>query len=175
MILMSARRDKLESGIDEQGKRPGRIWRYVPLVIWMTVIFFASTSEFSGANTSRIIRPVLLWLFPDIGEEKIRTVHFIVRKIAHFSEYAVFALLAARAFANASHEFLRRNFFYLTFFLIFIYSLTDEFHQSFVPTRVGTIYDSLIDTAGGLTALVLYTLWRRKKSPAKEQRSKGRT
>ena len=92
--------------------------------------------------------------------------------MAHFSEYAVFALLAARAFANSSHEFLRRNFFYITFLLIFLYSLSDEYHQSFVASRVGTIYDSFIDTAGGLTALIIYTLWRRRKSPAKAQRRK---
>lgn len=167
---MVAESEKPGAGIDGRGKR--RLWRYAPLLIWMGVIFFASTNEFSGANTSRIIRPLLLWLFPEISEERIRFVHFIVRKVAHFSEYAVFAFLAARAFANSSHEFLRRGFFYITFALIFLYSLTDEFHQSFVPSRVGTIYDSLIDTAGGLTALILYTLWRRRKSRAPARRRK---
>ncbi len=168
---MSTNRENLRDVINEPQKRGGRVRRYAPLVIWMGVIFFASTGEFSGANTSRIVRPLLLWLFPEISEEKIGLVHFIVRKVAHFSEYAVFALLAARAFANSSHEFLRRNFFYVTFLLIFLYSLSDEFHQSFVASRVGTIYDSLIDTAGGLTALILYTVWKRK-SRAKAQRRK---
>ena len=167
---MIARDENLRAGINEPQKRLGRVRRYAPLVIWMGVIFFASTGEFSGANTSRIVRPLLLWLFPHISEEKIGLVHFIVRKAAHFSEYAVFALLAARAFASSSHEFLRRNFFYITFLLIFLYSLSDEYHQSFVPSRVGTIYDSLIDTAGGLTALILYTLWRRRKSGRSEVR-----
>ncbi|MBV9960534.1 MAG: VanZ family protein [Acidobacteria bacterium] len=156
---MVAESEKLGAGFDGRGKR--RLWRYAPLLLWMCVIFFASTGEFSGANTSRIIRPLLLWLWPDISEERIRFVHFIVRKVAHFSEYAVFAFLAARAFASSSIAFLRRGFFVLTFLLIFLYSLSDEFHQSFVPSRVGTIYDSLIDTAGGLTALIVYAIWRK--------------
>jgi VanZ family protein len=169
---MSAQSENSRAELNKPQKRGGRIRRYAPLVVWMCVIFFASTSEFSGAQTSRIIRPLLIWLFPNISEERISLVHFIVRKVAHFSEYAVFALLAARAFATSSHQILRRGFFYFTLALIFLYSLSDEFHQSFVPSRVGTIYDSLIDTAGGLTALILYTIWKLRKSRAKAQRRK---
>jgi VanZ family protein len=39
--------------------------------------------------------------------------------------------------------------------LVVVYALIDEYHQSFVPSRTGTIYDSLIDMAGGLTALLV--------------------
>lgn len=166
---MIARSENFESEFDEQGKPRRRFWRYAPLVAWMCLIFFASTNEFSGAQTSRIIRPLLLWLFPNISEERIGLVHFIVRKAAHFSEYAVFALLAARAFATSSQQILRRGFFYFALALIFLYSLSDEFHQSFVPSRTGTIYDSLIDTAGGLTALVIYTIWRRRRARMKAE------
>src|SRR5918998_5437278 len=90
---------------DFTGQQPGwrsRLWRYGPLLAWMVFIFLASTGGFSGSNTSRIIRPLLLWLFPTISEEQISQVHFITRKIAHFAEYAVLALLAARAFSSSS-------------------------------------------------------------------------
>ena len=49
----------------------------------------------SSPNTSRIIRPLLLWLFPDISEASLAYLHILVRKAAHFTEYAVLALLAA--------------------------------------------------------------------------------
>jgi len=42
------------------------------------------------------------------------------------------------------------------------FALADEYHQSFVPTRTGSFYDSLIDIAGGLTALLVI---RRRKGP----------
>jgi VanZ family protein len=39
--------------------------------------------------------------------------------------------------------------------LVVIYALLDEFHQSFVPSRTASIYDSAIDVAGGLTVLLI--------------------
>lgn len=131
-----------------------RIWRYAPLILWMVLISLASTSEFSAANTSRFVRPLLIWLFPDISPERIREVHFLVRKAAHLTEYAILAWLAARAFIASSHEFLRKRWFLIALLLIMIHALMDEYHQSFVPLRTGSIWDSIIDIAGGLLALV---------------------
>src|ERR1044072_5916983 len=74
------------------------LWRYGPVIAWVCFIFFASTASFSASNTSRIIRRLLFWLSPAISEASINQVHFLVRKAAHFTEYAVLALLAARAF-----------------------------------------------------------------------------
>ncbi len=151
---------------------PSRFWRYAPLVAWMLVISFASTGEFSAANTSRFIRPLLRWLFPEITEAQLRLTHFYVRKSAHFLEYAVFAFLAARAFATSSRDVLCRKYFAIALSLVVIYALLDEGFQSLNGSRTGSIYDSAIDTAGGLTALVLYALWRRRKN-AKNQSSEG--
>ncbi|HEX8888062.1 MAG TPA: VanZ family protein [Pyrinomonadaceae bacterium] len=139
-----------------------RAWRYGPLLLWLAFIFFASTGEFSADNTSRIIRPLLLWLFPRISEERLSFAHFLIRKAAHFTEYAVLAFFAARAFSTSSKDQLRRRWFFISLALVIIYALTDEYHQSFVPGRTSSIYDSLIDTSGGLTMLLLYMLWRKK-------------
>lgn len=161
---MIARSENLKGVRSTRGKRPGRFWRYGPLIAWMIVIFLASRGELSDVNTSRIVRPLLLWLFPAISEEQISIAHYLVRKAAHFFEYAIFALLAARAFITSSHAAVRRGFFYLSFLLVVIYSFSDEFHQSFVSSRTGSIYDSLVDIAGGLVALLLmYALWRRRR------------
>jgi VanZ family protein len=128
----------------------------------MGFIFFASTGAFAGENTSRIIRPLLLWLFPEISEEKIALVHFVTRKLAHFLEYALLALLAARAFSTSSQQFLRRRWFLISLLLVVLYSLSDEYHQSFVQGRGASIYDSFIDMSGGLAALLLFIFWRRR-------------
>jgi VanZ family protein len=144
-----------------------RLWRYGPLLVWMAFISFASTGEFSGENTSRIIRPLLLWLFPQISPEKIATVHYAIRKTAHFTEYAIFAFLAARALASSSRAALRHGWFFISLLLVIFYALFDEYHQSFVPSRGASIYDSLIDMSGGLTMLLLYALWRKRKATVK--------
>lgn len=142
-----------------------RLRRYGPLIAWLAFIFFASTGAFAGENTSRMIRPLLLWLFPEISEENIALAHFVMRKTAHFLEYVLLALLAARAFSSSSHKFLQRRWFLISLLLVVFYSLSDEYHQSFVQGRGASIYDSFIDMSGGLAALLLYAFWyRRKKS-----------
>ena len=139
-----------------------RFWRYAPLALWMFVISFASTSEFSAINTSRIIGPLLLWLFPHLSAERIETIHFLTRKAAHLTEYAVLGLLAARAFFASSHNSLRRTWFLLGFLLILVYGLLDEYHQSFVPSRTASLYDSAIDVIGGLLGLLLFAYFHRR-------------
>ena len=140
-----------------------RLWRYGPLAAWLGFIFFASTGALSAPNTSRIIGPLLRWLFPGITEAQLLTAHFLTRKLAHFTEYAVLALLAARAFIPSTKELLRRRWLLSALLLVAAYALLDEYHQTFVPTRTGSLRDSMIDTAGGATALALLALWRRRK------------
>ena len=144
-------------------KTTERVNRYLPLVVWIIVISIASTSEFSGANTSRIIRPLVLWLFPETSEATLQTIHFVVRKLAHFTEYAVLGFLAARAFSTSSVRSLKRRWFLIALFLIVMYALLDEYHQSFVPSRTASIYDSMIDSIGGVAGLLIYA--RRRKEP----------
>ena len=137
-----------------------RAWRYGPVVLWVGLIFFASTGNMSASNTSRIIRPLLLWLFPGITDASLLQAHFFVRKAAHFTEYAVLALLAARALLTSSDERLRRRWPVAAFALVAACALLDEYHQSFLPSRTGTIYDSFIDMSGGAAALALLSVWR---------------
>lgn len=160
----------MESVADIQPRaRRERFWRYAPLIVWMLLIFLASTGELSAPNTSRILRPLLLWLFPGISEATLTSIHFMVRKAAHFTEYAILAIFAARAFVTSSHERLRRAWFFITLLLIILYSLSDEYHQSFVASRTGSVYDSLIDIAGGLTALTIYGLWRQRRAKVRDK------
>jgi VanZ family protein len=152
-----------------------RVWRYGPLLLWLAFISFASTREFSAANTSQIVRPVLLWLFPHISEAQLATVHFLTRKAAHFSEYAVLALLARRAFITSTQSFIQRYWFQLGLLLVVIYALLDEFHQSFVPSRTASIYDSAIDIAGGLTILLICKWFRTNRQDAKAAKFENQT
>jgi VanZ family protein len=80
--------------------------RYLPLVIWLAFISYASSDSFNAGNTSRIIGPLVLWLFPNTSPETMATIHFITRKLAHFSEYAILGFLAARAFRMRERWFL---------------------------------------------------------------------
>jgi VanZ family protein len=128
----------------------------------MALISLASSNEFSAGNTSRIVRPLLLWLFPNITEESLTLTHFLVRKAAHITEYAVLGWLSARAFAGSGHEFLRQRWFIAGLTLVVLHALLDEYHQSFVPSRTGSLYDSGIDIVGGLVGLVGFAYFSRR-------------
>lgn len=138
--------------------------RYLPLVVWLVFISVASSDSFSANNTSRIIGPVVLWLFPNTTPETLAVVHFIVRKIAHFTEYAILAYLAARAFRTSPRPALANRWFLAAFALVIVYALLDEYHQTFVPSRTASIYDSFIDMTGGLVTLLVLRLRRRSRS-----------
>lgn len=133
-----------------------RFWRYAPLGAWMAVVFFASTDALSASHSGLVIKQLLLWLFPHISEQEIAAIHFLIRKAGHFTEYAILALLAARAFSGSGHEQLRRRWFAVALSLILLYAFSDEFHQSFVSSRTASVYDSFIDISAGLIALILY-------------------
>ena len=129
--------------------------RYLPLIAWLAFISFASSGSFSAGNTSRIIGPLILWLFPKTSPETLTVIHFTTRKVAHFTEYAILGFLATRAFRTSPRPAIRQRWFLICVTLVVVYALIDEFHQSFVPSRTGSIFDSFIDMAGGLTALLI--------------------
>ena len=142
-----------------------RIW--LPVLIWAALIFYASTDLMSAPHTSRIICPLLRWLVPGIADETVGQVQFIVRKSGHMSEFAVLALLLwrARCWQRMSHaptwNWPEARWVWLATTL---YAASDEFHQSFVPSRDAAVLDVAIDAIGaalGLTGLWLIGRWRK--------------
>lgn len=134
----------------------------------MGVIFWASADSGSGRRGSRIFGPLLRWLMPGASGERIDEVLFLIRKVAHVTEYAILAWLAWRLFlavqrTQASSRPLRAAVF--AWGVSVLYAVTDEWHQTFVPTRVGTPWDVLIDAAGAAFGLALAGLWWRWRRP----------
>jgi VanZ family protein len=131
-----------------------RVSRYGPLAAWAILIFIGSGNMLSAAHTS-VLLSIVKWLVPSASKEFLSMVHFLIRKAGHLTEYAVLATLGARAFRHSWHQVLRRNWFWLALILVIVYALSDEFHQSFVPSRTASINDCLIDTAGAFIALMI--------------------
>ena len=140
-----------------------RIFRYGPLVVWALLIFIGSSDLLAASHTGAFLTRPLHWLLPHASEATLAIIHFILRKLGHFTEYAILALFAARAFRSSQKQIFRSRWFWISLLLVIVYSLTDEYHQSFVPSRTASIYDSLIDSFGGLVALTFVRLWRGKK------------
>ena len=136
------------------GNSRNRLGRYGPLIVWAVLIFVGSSSILSGSNTSTFLVQPMHWLFPAASDSTLQLIHLLIRKAGHLTEYAILAWLAARAFRTSSNEFLHRSWFLAALILVALYSLSDEFHQSFVSSRGASLHDCAIDTAGGLAILI---------------------
>ena len=110
------------------------------------------------SNTSRFIGPLLHFLFPMLNEAQITATHAVIRKCAHFVFYATLGWLAARAFWRllGANKFAVWCFAALA--LVVAIASLDEFNQSFNAARTSSIYDVLLDTSGGLFAILVWLL-----------------
>ena len=134
--------------------------RYAPLILWTGIIFYLSSDMGSSEHTSRIIGPVLRFLFPDAAPETIAEFHGYIRKLAHLSEYALLALIAARAAFSSPLSVVRNWWFLWALIYASLIAAADEFGQSFNPNRTGTPYDSLLDIVGACFGIVAFTVLR---------------
>jgi VanZ family protein len=135
-----------------------RVITWLPAIAWAALISWASTDMFSASHTSRYIVPALHWLFPSASAETLAQLHFLIRKIAHFTEYFVFSILLLRALRGGNRGWQIR-WAIIALAIAAGYSALDEFHQSFVPSRTASPWDSLLDTTGAATAQVVLWLW----------------
>ena len=113
------------------------IWtlRYLPVLLWMVLTFWLSSSpDIQGASGWIDLRPPL-------------------DKVAHAVSFGVLALFFYLATGRAL----------LSVLLASLYGVTDEFHQSLVPGRDADLLDWVADTLGAafaVSAVLLLTRWR---------------
>jgi VanZ family protein len=146
----------------------------LPVLVWLGVIFLGSTDLMSAEHTSRFIVPFLHWLKPDMSPETIASVHFIVRKCAHVSEYAILALLLLRAAIFMTN--LKRSLatLYVSVWVgCFLVAATDEFHQAFVASRGASATDVMTDSAGAILGLVIGAVFARRLSTKVKKKTTG--
>jgi len=159
----------------ERGRAPAggahRSWaRWLPVVVWAGFISWFSGDAFSARSTHNYIDPVLRLLFGDLSPEGFRLAHAVVRKSAHFVEYAVLALLLVRAMAvpraPVAGAVVLRTIVYCA-----LYAGADELHQYFVPSRGGSALDIALDTLGATAGALAAATWHRRPAPSGRSRA----
>jgi VanZ family protein len=129
---------------------------WLPLVIWLGVMFVGSTNLMSSENTSRYIVPSLLWLNPEISPDTMWIIHVVVRKCAHVTEYAILAFLMWRALRSFPALRTKATMCFGAVLLgCAFFDTSDEFHQTFVKSRTPSVHDVLLDVAGALVGLLI--------------------
>jgi len=125
----------------------------------MGVIFFLSHQNGQdSSHTSGILLELLNLIGIGPGSSVQGALSYIVRKAGHFSEYFILAILFLR-YRKEREPSWKSDSYALLF--VFLYACSDEFHQSFIPGRGPAFFDVMIDTAGGLTGIVLYE-WKQR-------------
>ena len=144
-------------------------------VMVMIYCFSAQTGAESGAMSGRITTWVLNLIVPGFGDfspekqEAVRsTVSFVVRKLAHFSEYALLGFSLMLHIAQIEKKIAVRLPWLWSWAAGTLYAASDEFHQGFVAGRGPSLRDVMIDSSGVIagTLLLLWIIRRRTKKKA---------
>lgn len=133
---------------------------WLAVAVWMTMIFLlsAQTDNQSGNLSGGIVRWLVALVyrgFEDFSQERqmqiLEVWHLLIRKGAHFTEYAVLGMLLTNALRPC-----RTLCWYLPVVISTAYALTDEIHQYFVPGRACRLLDVGIDTAGAVFGVTVF-------------------
>jgi VanZ family protein len=131
----------------------------VPVIFWMCLIFWMSTETFSAQNTLSVVETILYFLISKISSQELTLIHALIRKSAHVIEYFILGLLLFRAFRGSSIGSWNWRWTLFAVIVVVLWAASDEFHQSFVPSRTASVVDVAIDTAGGVLAQFVSILW----------------
>ena len=144
----------VDPNLDSLSKRRKRRWRFsLLLCLWIALIFgtsctvirpqefFNLVARFSGAGEESMQRFAVFWGLS----------WFAIVKGWHFAEFVILTLLTVAAW-----KWWRGNITAWSIvgamLLCIAFAASDEWHQSFIPDRFGTIQDVVIDSLGVLTA-----------------------
>lgn len=165
-----------------KNKYSGRLYFLISLVfllLWLYLIYgmSAKSGEESAGLSYKIAE--FAYRFPAFSYcFKFDTLHLLIRKGAHFTEYGILALLVIN-FLNACSvlrtganiirvhkniSIINKYFIIVTVIFCCIYASLDEYHQGFVDGREPSVRDVCIDISGACVFLIVFAfahkMWR---------------
>jgi VanZ family protein len=139
-----------------------RYW--LPLLAWTAMIYMASTDVFSAQHTGSVLQTIIAAIIGHpLAPEKFDPLHFVIRKLAHLTEYAILGALAFRA-VRAEERGWSARWATIAIVIALLIAANDEFHQSLVPSRTSSPVDVAIDTVGAPIAQGIIR-WRVRRQP----------
>ncbi|GIN13584.1 hypothetical protein J26TS2_34510 [Shouchella clausii] len=144
------------------------ILSWTATILWMATIFLLSHQP--ATDSSQLSLGVLDFLLQSLSaiapqiEMHADVLHTVVRKCAHFGAYFILGILMLNGLRQVGSK--GAGAAVLALCICFLYAVTDEIHQLFIPGRSGQFTDVLIDTAGaaagiGIFSLILHFFWKK--------------
>ncbi|GAA0176788.1 VanZ family protein [Clostridium sediminicola] len=136
-------------------------FNWLMVILWMALIF---TFSHQPGNISDKNSKLVIYLFDMLGLDLNGLLgevsNFIVRKLAHFTEYFILYMFLIRAM---NYKNFKIENIFIAVIYVFLYAASDEIHQAFVPNRGPAIRDVIIDTSGAIFAMIIYYLKTKHK------------
>lgn len=132
-----------------------RIVSWIFLLGWMVLIFYMSNQPADISNSqSEFVIMIFNYMGIELNDYFGELASLVVRKGAHFTEYLILFFFS---YNLSKIYFEKRNKLYSIMF-VFLYAISDEFHQYFIPGREMKFLDVMIDTCGGIFGSILINI-----------------
>ena len=153
----------------------GRLFRYwLPPLLWMAFIFPVGNRIGSSPFFYRLVVTVVAWVDPQASLRTVEIIYIGLRKSFHFFEYGFLAVLFFRAIRQDVQEKWSRKWLFWSGTGAGVYACLDEFLQSFVPNRHGSVIDVSLDWLGIIFFLgMLFWRYSRKFSTNNQEEVRG--
>lgn len=154
-------------------------WGLVAACMVVIFLFSAQTSGESVSTSNSVIETLATLLNPDFAQldaEEQNNIYALysnaVRKLAHFTIYALLGFLVSLALCNYPLRY--QKIFLYSLGICAAYAITDEIHQIFVPGRGPGVLDVLIDSAGACcgSLIIICIVYMIKKLRGRTRREK---
>ena len=122
----------------------GFVWYWVPLLAYVSAMFYLSSQPLQGQEFAVYIKAVKSLIYAEGNNLPIG-----FDKVFHVIEYAILGILTFRALRYARMDKSEVAIALLSIMLVVIFGLTDEFHQWFTPFRQVEGWGLMADALGG--------------------------
>ena len=146
-----------------------------PVAVWLVIIRMESTGYASAGNTFSLLYKACTTIFSRVDPLLIFELDAVLRKLGHFTGYAILSALTFLALKHTHRDrlkpvlqrtwgiFFRDTWQFdwdvIAVLLTLATAALDEIHQTFLPSRAGRWQDVAIDTSGALvTQMLIYAV-----------------
>ena len=140
---------------------------WLPVVIGIGVIALESTELLGSDHTSHPLRWLFEAIFGTVSNARWDVIHHLIRKSGHFFGYGALGVVWLRAWWMSLP--LLRFFSDAALALLgtFLVASCDEWHQSYLPKRTGSVWDVLLDCCGAIALLLVVYIYMRIFRPGR--------
>lgn len=147
-----------------------KLFHSILVIIWMLVIFnFSSQNGTKSTKTSDVVTSMVVNVTTSVTnkdipreeiKKKVEDSTFLVRKTAHFTEYLILGILVLQLLSDYTK--INKRMLIVSLIICYLYAVSDEVHQIFIPDRAAKVLDTFIDGAGSLVGITIYSIYQSK-------------